>query len=68
MVEGIWLDAADPDQRLDVFVGTNQSRSWAEQITLDQCRAVIHAGKPAGTVETYECNLKVSFCSADVRL
>ena len=68
MVEGVWLDAADPDQRLDVFVGTNQSRSWAEQITLDQCRAVIHAGKPAGTVETYECNLKVSFCSADVRL
>ena len=67
LVEGVWLDADEPDQRLEVFVGTNQSRSWAEQITLDQCRAVIHSGKPAETVEAYECNLKVSFCSADVR-
>ena len=67
LVEGLWLDADDPDQKLDVFVSTNQSRSWAEQTTLDRCRTVIHSGKPAGTVEAYECNLKVSFCSADVR-
>ena len=48
-------------------MGTDQSRSFAEQSTLDRCRTVIHSGKPAGTVEAFECNLKVSFCSADVR-
>ncbi len=67
LVEGVWLDKDDPQTKLEAFVGTNQSRSLAEQITLDECRTVIHAGKPAGTVEKYECNLKVSFCSADAR-
>ena len=66
MVEGVWLDKDDPQTKLEAFSGTNQSRSLAEQITLDECRTVIHAGKPAGTVENYECTLKVSFCSADV--
>ena len=67
MVEGIWLDRDDPRTMLEAFVGTNQIRPLAEQITLGQCRTAVHAGKPAGTVETYECNLKVSFCAADVR-
>ncbi len=67
MVEGIWLDKDDPQTMLEAFSGTNQFRSLAEQITLDRCKTFIHAGKPAGTVERYECNLKVSFCSADVR-
>ena len=67
LVEGIWLDKDDPQTMLEAFSGTNQSRSLAEQITLDRCKTFIHAGKPAGTVERYECNLKVSFCSADVR-
>ena len=67
MVEGIWVDKDDPQTMLEAVAVTNQSRSWAEQITLDQCRTSIHSGKPAGTVERYECNLKVSFCSADVR-
>ena len=67
MVEGIWLDKDDPQTMLSAVAGTNQSRSLAEQTTLDQCRTAIHSGKPAGTVERYECNLKVSFCSSDVR-
>ena len=67
LIEGVWLDKDDPQTMLEAFSGTNQSRSLAEQITQDQCRAFIHSGKPAGTVEKYECNLKVSFCSADVR-
>ena len=67
LVEGVWLDKDDPQTKLEAFVGTNQSRSLAEQITLAECRTAIHAGKPAGTVEKYECNLKVSFCSADAR-
>ena len=68
LVEGSWIDSDDPIQRLRLFVISNQSRSWAEDEALRDCRTVIHAGKPAGTVEAYECNLKVSFCSADVRL
>ena len=67
LVEGIWLDADNPDRKLDVFAGAYQSRSWAEEMTLDKCETGIHSGKPAGTVEAYECNLKVSYCSADVR-
>ena len=51
LVEGIWLDRDDERQRMDVFVGTNQSRSLAEEITLEQCETFVHAGKPAGTVE-----------------
>ena len=66
LIEGIWIDRDDERQRMDVFVGTNQSRSWAERITLDQCETGIHAGKAAGTVEAYECNLRVSYCSEDV--
>ena len=67
LVEGVWLDKDDPQTKLEAFSGTNQSRTLAEQITLDECRTVVHAGKPTGTVEKYECTLKVSFCSADVR-
>ena len=67
LVEGRWIDRDDPETRLRVSAGTNQSRSWAEQFAMDQCRAAIHSGKPEGTVEEYECSLKVSFCSSDVR-
>ena len=67
MVEGLWLDKDDPQEQLEVFVETNQSRKTAESIALDECRNVIHAGKYAGTVQDYQCNLKVSFCSEDVR-
>ena len=67
MVEGTWLDNDAPPTMLEAFSGTSQSRTLAEQITLDQCRTAIHAGKPVGTVEKYECNLKISFCSADAR-
>lgn len=67
LVEGVWLDKDDPQSRLEAFVGTSQTRSLAEQLTRDRCKTVIHSGKPAGTVEKHECNLKVSFCSADVR-
>ena len=67
MVEGIWLDKDDPQETLEVFVGTSQSRRTAESFALDECRNMIHAGKYAGTVQVYQCNLKVSFCSEDVR-
>ena len=67
LVEGVWLDNDDQRQRMEVFIGTNQSRLLAEQFTLDKCEGFIHAGKPAGTVEAYECNLRVSYCSEDVR-
>ena len=67
LVEGIWLDRDDQRQRMDIFFASNQSRSWAEQYARDQCRTFIHAGKPTGTVEMYECNLRVSYCSEDVR-
>ena len=66
MVEGAWRDKGDPQQKLEVFVDTKQSRKIAESLALDQCRDVIHAGKYAGTVQGYQCNLKVSFCSEDV--
>ena len=66
LVEGTWLDRDDEQQRMDVFVNTNQSRSWAEDVTLDECETAIHAGKPDGTVEVYECSLRVSYCSEDV--
>ena len=67
MVEGIWRDKDDPQEKLEVFVDTKQSRRTAESIALDECRNVIHAGKYAGTVQVYHCNLKVSYCSEDVR-
>ena len=67
MVEGLWRDKDDPQQELEVFVQTSQSRRTAESIALDECRNVIHAGKYEGTVQDYQCNLKVSFCSEDVR-
>ena len=67
LVEGVWLDTDDERQRMDIFFASNQSRSWAEQYARDQCRTFIHAGRPTGTVEVYECNLRVSFCSEDVR-
>ena len=67
VVEGTWLDKDEDRQRLDIFMGTSQFRSSIEQSTLDQCETSIHAGKPDGTVEVYECSLKVSFCSEDVR-
>ena len=67
MVEGLWLDKDDPQEKLEVFAVTNQSRKTAESIASDECRNVIHAGKYAGTVQDYECNLKVSYCSEDVR-
>ena len=67
MVEGLWLDKDDPQPDMQVFVQTSQSRQIAESIALDQCKTVIHAGKTQGTVQEYECNLKVSFCSEDVR-
>ena len=67
LVEGIWHHRGDERQRLEAFAGTNQSRSWAEQTTLDACEAFIHSGVPDGTAEAYECNLKVSYCSEDVR-
>ncbi len=67
VVEGTWLDKDDDRQQLDIFMGASQFRSSIEQITLDQCETSIHAGKPEGTVEVYECSLKVSFCSEDVQ-
>ena len=67
MVEGLWLDKDAPQEKLEVFVDTKQTRRTAESWALDQCERVIHSGKPAGTVQDYECNLKVSFCSEDVR-
>ena len=66
-VEGTWLDKDDDRQRLDIFMGASQFRSSIEQSTLGQCETSIHAGKPEGTVEVYECRLMVSFCSEDVR-
>ena len=67
MVEGLWLDKDAPQEKLEVFVDTKQTRRTAESWALDQCERVIHSGKSAGTVQAYECNLKVSFCSEDVR-
>ena len=67
MVEGLWVDKDDPRQKLELFAGSRQSRATAESWALDQCKTAIHAGKTQGTVQEYECNLKVSFCSEDVR-
>ena len=67
VVEGTWFDKDDERQRLDISIGTGQFRAWIEQTTLDECETSIHAGKPDGTVEVYECSLKVSYCSEDVR-
>ena len=67
MVEGLWLDKDAPQEEMEIFVGTSQTRRTAESGALDQCETVINSGKPAGTVQAYECNLKVSFCSEDVR-
>ena len=66
VVEGTWLQTDDDRQRLAVFAQSRQNRLLAEQTTLDDCESGIHAGKPDGTVEVYECSLKVSFCSEDV--
>ena len=67
LVEGRWIDRDDPETRLRVSSGTGSLRLWAEQFAMDECRTTIHSGKPAGIVEEYECNLRVSFCSEDVR-
>ena len=67
LVEGRWIDRDDPETRLRVSAGTGPLRSWAEESAMDQCETSVRAGKPEGTVERYECDLKVSFCSADVR-
>lgn len=67
MVEGTWRDKDELQPELDVFVDTSQSRRSAESGALRQCKDEIHAGKYQGTVQEYECTLKVSFCSEDVR-
>ena len=67
MVEGTWRDKDDPKPGLDAFVVTNETREVAESWALGECKTRIHAGKVEGTVQEYECTLKVSFCSEDVR-
>ena len=67
MVEGTWRDKDEPQPELDAFVVTNQTREIAESWALGGCKDGIHAGKYKGTVQEYECTLKVSFCSEDVR-
>ena len=66
LVEGTWTDRGmEPVSELFSRTST-LGVPIAERAALHICEAVIHSGKPQGTVTSWECTPRVTFCSSHV--
>ena len=63
---GAWRDKGKPMSFQFGSGTTTLGRALAEEKALSRCKSNIFGGKPEGTVQEWQCETKVSFCSTDV--
>ena len=63
---GAWRDQGKPMSFQFGSGTTTLGRALAEEKALSRCKSNIFGGKPEGTVQEWQCETKVSFCSTDV--